>query len=85
MQNNSLVRVFGILFALVSIYQLSFTFISSSVESEAENFAIQSVAEDISDYLEVRDKKITNYLDSIGNKTIYGFNIYIRNIFIWIL
>ena len=76
MQNNSLVRVFGILFALVSIYQLSFTFISSSVESEAENFAIQSVSEDISDYLEVRDKKITNYLDSIGNNTIYGFTSY---------
>ena len=76
MQNNSLVRVFGILFALVSIYQLSFTFISSSVESEAENFAIQSVSEDISDYLEVRDKKITNYLDSIGNNPIYGFTSY---------
>ena len=76
MQNNSLVRVFGILFALVSIYQLSFTFISSSVESEAENFAIQSVSEGISDYLEVRDKKITNYLDSIGNNTIYGFTSY---------
>jgi SecD/SecF fusion protein len=76
MQNNSLVRVFGILFALVSIYQLSFTFISSSVESEAESFAIQSVSEDISDYLEVRDKKITNYLDSIGNNTIYGFTSY---------
>ena len=76
MQNNSLVRVFGILFALVSIYQLSFTFISSSVESEAENFAIQSVSESISDYLEVRDKKITNYLDSIGNNTIYGFTSY---------
>ena len=76
MQNNSLVRVFGILFALVSIYQLSFTFISSSVESEAENFAIQSVSEDIFDYLEVRDKKITNYLDSIGNNPIYGFTSY---------
>lgn len=76
MQNNSLVKVFGILFALVSVYQLSFTFISSSIESEAENFAIQSVSENTSDYLEVRDKKITNYLDSIGNNTIYGFTSY---------
>ena len=71
MQNNSLVRVFGILFTLASIYQLSFTFISSSVESEAENFAIQSVSEETSDYLEVREKKITNFLDSIGNNSIY--------------
>ena len=76
MQNNSLVRVFGILFTLASIYQLSFTFISSSVESEAENFAIQSVSEETSDYLEVREKKITNFLDSIGNNSIYGFTSY---------
>ena len=76
MENNSLVRVFGILFTIVSIYQLSFTFISSSVESEAENFAIQTVSKDTPEYLEVRDKKITNYLDSIGNFTIYGFTSY---------
>ena len=39
MQNNSLVRIFGILFALVSIYQLSFTFITSSIEEKAETFS----------------------------------------------
>lgn len=76
MQNNSLVKVFGVLFALVSIYQLSFTFISSSVESQAENFAKQAVSEDTTNYLEARDKKITNYLDSIGNNSIYGFTSY---------
>ena len=58
MQNNSLVKVFGVLFALVSIYQLSFTFISSSVESQAENLAKQAVSEDTTNYLEARDKKI---------------------------
>ena len=66
MQNNSLVKVFGVLFALVSIYQLSFTFISSSVESQAENLAKQAVSEDTTNYLEARDKKITNYLDSVS-------------------
>ena len=76
MQNNSLVKVFGVLFALVSIYQLSFTFISSSVESQAENFAKQAVSEDTTNYLEARDEKITNYLDSIGNNSIYGFTSY---------
>ena len=76
MQNNSLVRVFGILFALVSIYQLSFTFISSSVETEAENFAVQTTSEEVPDYLEVRDNKIAAYLDSIGNNSIYGFTSY---------
>ena len=46
MQNNSLVRVFGILFALVSVYQLSFTFITSNIEKQAEAYASQVVSED---------------------------------------
>ena len=76
MQNNSLVRVFGILFALVSIYQLSFTFISSSIETEAENYALQTTSEETPNYLEVRDQKAVAYLDSIGNNTAYGFTSY---------
>jgi SecD/SecF fusion protein len=46
------------------------------VESQAENFAKQAVSEDTTNYLEARDKKITNYLDSIGNNSIYGFTSY---------
>ncbi|MEK9614055.1 MAG: protein translocase subunit SecDF, partial [Flavobacteriaceae bacterium] len=76
MQNNSLVRVFGVLFALVSIYQLSFTFIANSVEQKAEDFAIQSVSDDVPNYLEVRDQKVNNYLDSIGNNSIFSFTTY---------
>ncbi len=76
MQNNSLVRVFGILLALVSIYQLSFTFISSSIETEAENYALQTTSEETPNYLEVRDQKAVAYLDSIGNNTVYGFTSY---------
>lgn len=76
MQNNSLVRVFGILFALVSIYQLSFTFITSNVEKQAEAFATQVVSEEEVDYLELRDQRANAYLDSIGNNPIYGFTTY---------
>ncbi|MFZ9075341.1 MAG: protein translocase subunit SecDF [Flavobacteriaceae bacterium] len=76
MQNNSLVRVFGILFALVSIYQLSFTFITSNVEKQAEAFATQVVSEEEVDYLELRDQRANAYLDSIGNNPIYGFTSY---------
>ena len=57
MQNNSLVRVFGILFALVSIYQLSFTFISSSIEEKAETFSKEQISESIPNYLELRDQR----------------------------
>ena len=76
MQNNSLIRVFGILFALVSIYQLSFTFITSNVEKQAFTYASQVVSDDKINYLEVRDQKANAYLDSIGNNPIYGFTSY---------
>ena len=76
MQNNSLIRVFGILFALVSIYQLSFTFITNNVEKQAEAYAMQTVSDDVPNYLEVRDQKVNTYLDSIGNNTLYGFTSY---------
>src|SRR6056300_1860319 len=76
MQNNSLIRVFGLLFALVSIYQLSFTFITSSVEKQADQYAAQLVSEDQPDYLELRDQKASAYLDSIGNNPLYGFTSY---------
>ena len=39
MQNKGLIKVFAILFGLVCIYQLSFTYITNNVESEAEEFA----------------------------------------------
>ena len=76
MQNNSLIRVFGILFALVSIYQLSFTFIASNVENQADIFAEQTISEDVPNYLEVRDQRAIAYLDSIGNNSLYGFTTY---------
>ena len=76
MQNNSLIRVFGILFALVSIYQLSFTFITSNVEKQAETYAMQTVSDDVPNYLEVRDQKANCYLDSIGNNPLYGSTSY---------
>ena len=76
MQNNSLIRVFGILFALVSIYQLSFTFITSNVEKQADTYAMQTVSDDVPNYLEVRDQKASSYLDSIGNNSLYGFTSY---------
>ncbi len=76
MQNNSLIKVFGILFALVSIYQLSFTFITSNIETQADNYAKQVISVEESNYLEKRDQKAISYLDSIGNSPLYGFTNY---------
>ena len=76
MQNNSLIKVFGILFALVSIYQLSFTFIANNIEKKASTYASQVVSDEETNYLEVREQVSKNYLDSIGNNTIYSFTSY---------
>ncbi|HEX8575644.1 MAG TPA: protein translocase subunit SecDF [Flavobacterium sp.] len=64
MQNRGLVKFFAILFALVSIYQLSFTFVANSVESKAKAFANGD------------SSKENAYLDSIGREKVFGFFTY---------
>ena len=76
MQNNALARIFGILFAIVSIYQLSFTFITSQQEENAADFAAKKVLDNTEDYLEKRELTAINYLDSIGNNSLYAFTSY---------
>ncbi len=76
MQNNALVRIFGILFAIVSIYQLSFTFITSQQEQKAEAFAVQQVSDSTPNHLEERERVAFNYLDSLGGTSLYGFTTY---------
>lgn len=60
MQNKGLIKFFAILFALVSIYQLSFTFISNKVESDAKSFAGGN------------PEKEVKYLDSIGKEKVFN-------------
>ena len=70
MQNKGLIKVFAILFGLVCIYQLSFTYITNNVESEAEEFAAQKIDASVENYSDLRDQAEQKYLDSIGNKDI---------------
>lgn len=72
MQNKGLIKIFAILFALVCIYQLSFTFISTGVESDAEEFATQKINTNVEDYSAKRDLAEQRYLDSIGNESIFA-------------
>ncbi|MBA4276613.1 MAG: protein translocase subunit SecDF, partial [Flavobacterium sp.] len=60
MQNKGLIKFFAILFALVSIYQLSFTFVSNKVKSDAKSFAAGNP-----------DKEL-KYLDSIGKENVFN-------------
>ena len=76
MYNNGLVKTFGILFTLVSIYQLSFTFITNSIENKAKSFAESKVSINDPEYFSLKDKFEAEYLDSIGNISILGVTSY---------
>ncbi|WP_291099473.1 MULTISPECIES: protein translocase subunit SecDF [unclassified Flavobacterium] len=60
MQNKGLIKFFAILFALVSVYQLSFTFVSSKIKSDAKSFAGGN------------PEKEVKYLDSIGKENVFN-------------
>ncbi len=76
MQNKGLIKLFAFLFGLVSIYQLSYTFITNKVEKDATVFATNRVSESEEDYLEKREELEAQYLDSIGNNSILGYTSY---------
>lgn len=59
MQNKGLIKFFAILFALVCIYQLSFTFVSNGIEKDAKAFAGGD-----------SDKELA-YLDSMKDSVVY--------------
>ncbi len=61
MQNKGLIKFFAILFALVSIYQLSFTFVSNKIKNDAKSFAGGN------------PEKELKYLDSIGKENVFDF------------
>ncbi len=69
MQNKGLIKFFAILFALVSIYQLSFTFVANKVKDDAKNFAAGNPVKEV------------KYLDSIGKENVFnlGFNEFTYN------
>ncbi|UNY97280.1 protein translocase subunit SecDF [Zhouia spongiae] len=75
MQNKGLIRLFAILFGIVSIYQLSFTFIINKIEGEAEDFAINKISSDEDNYVAKREVEEASYLDSIGNQTVYNIGV----------
>lgn len=68
MQNKGLITVFAILFGLVSIYQLTFTFVANKVEDSAKEFANSKFTED---QPHERDEAEASYLDSVANNTVF--------------
>ena len=75
MQNKGLVKLFAILFGLVSIYQLSFTFKANQIEDEAKEVAISKVSTTDENYIEKRSAAESEYLESISNDTVYNIGV----------
>jgi len=71
MQNKGVVKLFAILFGLVSIYQLSFTFKANQIENEAKELAISKFPEADEDYRAKRSLEEINYLDAKANDTVF--------------
>ena len=59
MQNKGLIKFFAIIFALVCIYQLSFTFVSNGIEKDAKAHAAGD-----------SDKEVA-YLESMKDSVVY--------------
>ncbi len=68
MQNKGLIRLFAIVFGLVCIYQLSFTYLTNKTETKAKEFAISKAG----DNADERDIYERIYLDSVGKNPIFA-------------
>ncbi len=75
MQNKGLVKIFAVLFGLVSVYQLSFTFKANQIEDKAEALAISKIPDTEDNYRAKRSDDEALYLESIANDTVFNMGI----------
>ncbi|MBK9292682.1 MAG: protein translocase subunit SecDF [Bacteroidetes bacterium] len=88
MQNKGAIKVFAIALALVSLYQLSFTFVTARVERKAREYAQSEAASALAKELAKGDQVLykhlldsivqareTYYLDSMANQPVYNLLI----------
>jgi len=68
MQNKGLIKLFAILFGIVSLYQLSFTWLAGGVENDAKEYAIANSAKDDGRAIATFERK---YLDSVANLPVF--------------
>lgn len=73
MQNKGLVKLFAVLFGLVSIYQLSFSFKNNAIEKNAKEIAVSKFSTDVANYKDIRKNFETKYLDSLSIDTTSVF------------
>ncbi|MCD8416280.1 protein translocase subunit SecDF [Tenacibaculum finnmarkense genomovar finnmarkense] len=72
MQNKGLIKLFAVLFGLVSLYQLSFTFFANKVEDSAKVYAKENAKGNSGRELAKFERK---YLDSVANDQVVNLGI----------
>ncbi len=87
MQNKGAIITFAIALTLVSLYQLSFTWVSNSVKSDAEQYAqqfVETAKQDTAKFTEetkaayldsIFRRKRNRYLDSISGVEVYNLGV----------
>jgi SecD/SecF fusion protein len=88
MQNKGFIRAFAIIFALICVYQLSFTFVTRNVEQRAEVFATAPIVEEQARTLaagdvtrerfifdSLVDTRRQFFLDSMAHETVFNIGI----------
>ena len=88
MQNRGAIKFFAIAFALVCLYQLSFTFVASRYEKKAKEYAVNEQAQNMAKQLAGGNDLLEKYyldslsrvresyfLDSIANEVVYNIGI----------
>ena len=76
MHKNGLVKLIAILFTVISILQISYTYVVSKIETDALNYSINSVSEDEKDFTIKRELAQRTYLDSVANIRVFGITSY---------
>ena len=64
MQNRNVIKMFAVLFAIVCLYQLSFTWVADGIEEDAVAYAADFEESE-------REAKTKFYLDSINSEEVY--------------
>ena len=87
MQNKGVIKFFAIAFAIICLFQLSFTFVARRVDSKAEKFAMANTAAEakaLSRGNEILERTLFDslynakhqyFIDSVGNDVIYNILI----------
>ena len=64
MHKNGLVKFTAILFTVISILQISYTYVVSKIEKDALNYSVNLISDDEKDFSMKRDQAQRTYLDS---------------------